>query len=53
MLTSCHVSIFDTHACALLSQFSKWEGLTYDPKQKKIYTAISYQRQGMMDFANR
>lgn len=32
-------------------QFSKWEGLTYDPKQRKIYTAISYQRQGMLDFA--
>jgi secreted PhoX family phosphatase len=34
------------------SEFSKWEGITFDPKQRKIYTSISYQRQGMMDFAN-
>jgi hypothetical protein len=26
--------------------------IAVDPKQRKIYTAISYQRQGMMDFAN-
>jgi secreted PhoX family phosphatase len=34
------------------SEFSKWEGFTFDPKQRKIYTAISYQRSGMEDFAN-
>ena len=26
--------------------------IAVDPKQRKIYTSISYQRQGMMDFAN-
>lgn len=33
----------------LLSQFSKWEGITYSPSRKQVFTAMSEIRKGMED----
>lgn len=33
-------------------EFSKWEGITFDPKRGRIYTAMSVVRQGMEDFGS-
>ncbi|KAG2425150.1 hypothetical protein HXX76_013904 [Chlamydomonas incerta] len=35
------------------TEFSKWEGITYDPHRNKLYTSISDVREGMEDFGNR
>jgi hypothetical protein len=29
------------------TEFSKWEGITFDPETNKLYTAISVVREGM------
>ncbi|KAG2443999.1 hypothetical protein HYH02_009199 [Chlamydomonas schloesseri] len=35
------------------TEFSKWEGITFDPHRNKLYTAMSDVREGMEDFGNR
>ena len=32
------------------AEFSKWEGITFDTKRNRIYTAMSEIRNGMEDF---
>lgn len=34
-------------------EFSKWEGITFDTKRRRIYTAMSEIREGMEDFADK
>jgi len=35
------------------TEFSKWEGMTFDPVRRQLYAAISVVREGMEDYANR
>lgn len=34
------------------TEFTKWEGITFDPAAAQIHTSISYQYRGMEDYAN-
>lgn len=48
-----HAAFFETRRYAAYvgatTEFTKWEGITYDAQRARLYTAISSQRGGMTD----